>query len=55
MLYAALGCLMVWLVLAVLGLAGDCGMAVQIAWIPFLIGVMLLVIPLIWGPVSPAP
>jgi len=47
--------LMVRLVLPVLGLAGEDAMAVHLAWIPLLIGVVLLVIPLIWGPVSPAP
>ncbi len=55
MLYAALACLMVGLVLVVLGLAGDSAMAVQIAWIPLLLGVVLLVIPLFWGSVLPVP
>ncbi len=47
MLYYALVFLIVGLVAGALGLAGVAGIASQIAWILFLIGVVLLVVQLL--------
>ncbi len=49
MLYYALMFLIVGLIAGALGLAGVAAMAGQIAWILFLIGVVLIVIHLVSG------
>ena len=49
MLYYALVFLIVGLIAGALGLAGIAAMAGQIAWILFLIGVVLIVIHLVTG------
>ncbi len=49
MLYYALVFLMVGLIAGALGLAGIAAVAGQIAWILFLIGVVLIVIHLVTG------
>jgi len=54
MLYYALVFLIVGLIAGALGLAGIAAMAGQIAWILFLIGVVLIVIHLLRGHVPPA-
>jgi uncharacterized membrane protein YtjA (UPF0391 family) len=53
MLYYALVFLIVGLIAGALGLAGVAAVASQIAWILFLIGVVLLVIHLAKGRVPP--
>ncbi len=54
MLYYAVACLLVGLVAGALGLAGIAVVASQIAWILFLIGIVLLAIHLIKGHTPPA-
>ncbi|MCI0408608.1 MAG: DUF1328 domain-containing protein [Acidobacteria bacterium] len=54
MLYYALAFLMVGLIAGALGLAGIAAVATQIAWIVFLIGIVLLAIHLIKGHTPPA-
>ncbi len=49
MLYYALMFLVVGLIAGVLGLSGIAGMASQIAWFLFLIGVILLVVHMVTG------
>jgi uncharacterized membrane protein YtjA (UPF0391 family) len=53
MLYYALVFLLVGLVAAALGLAGVAGVAIQISWILFVIGIVLLVIHLLRGHTPP--
>lgn len=53
MLHYALVFLVVGLIAGALGLAGVAAVATQIAWILFLIGVVLLVIHLLRGRVPP--
>jgi len=54
MLYYALVFLLVGLVAAALGLSGIAGVATQIAYVLFVIGVALLVIHLLGGRTPPA-
>ena len=54
MLYYALMFLLVGLVAATLGLSGIAGVATQIAYALFIIGVVLLVIHLVRGRTPPA-
>jgi len=54
MLYWALAFLVVALIAGTLGLAGIAAVASQIAWVLFLIGVVLLAIHLIRGHTPPA-
>jgi len=49
MLYYALAFLVVGLIAGALNLAGVAGIAVQISWILFVIGVVLVVIHLVTG------
>ena len=49
MLYYALAFLVVGLVAGALGLFGVAAMATQIAWILFLVGIILLVVHLVMG------
>jgi len=53
MLYYALMFLLVGLVAAALGLLGVAGVAIQISWILFVIGIALLVIHLLRGHTPP--
>ena len=53
MLYYALVFLIIGLIAGVLGLAGIVGIALQIAWILFLIGAILLVVQLVRGRTPP--
>ncbi|MGH2405554.1 MAG: DUF1328 domain-containing protein [bacterium] len=54
MLYYALAFLIVGMIAGALGLAGIAAVASQIAWILFLVGIVLLAIHLIRGHTPPA-
>ena len=49
MLYYALMFLVVGLLAALLGMSGVAGMATQIAWVLFLIGIVLLIVNFLTG------
>jgi uncharacterized membrane protein YtjA (UPF0391 family) len=53
MLYYALIFLVVGLIAAALGLSGVAGVATQISWILFIIGIVLLVVHLVKGRTPP--
>jgi uncharacterized membrane protein YtjA (UPF0391 family) len=53
MIYYALVFLIVGIIAGILGLAGVASIATQIAWVLFLIGIVLLVIQLVRGSAPP--